>query len=143
MFTPSRDEVRTFFAQSWQKHLGRAPLTSMEALAVDIVSLHPEYQRFLTNEAVATQTEFTVDEGSMNPFLHLSLHLAIEEQLSIDQPVGLRAEFERILARPGDRHAATHAVLECLGETVWRSQREGRPIDAEAYLQCVRRQFSA
>ena len=75
----------------------------------------------------------------MNPFLHLSLHLAIEEQLSIDQPPGLREAFERIVAKSRDRHAALHAVLECLGETVWRSQREGKPLDAEAYLACVRK----
>jgi hypothetical protein len=139
MFTPSRDEVRKFFAASWQKHGARSPLTAMEALAVDIVLVHPEYQVALASEEAAMTFEFPVEQGAMNPFLHLSLHLAIEEQLSIDQPAGLRAEFERILSRTGDRHAATHALLDCLGETVWRSQRERQPLDANAYLECVRR----
>jgi hypothetical protein len=70
----------------------------------------------------------------------MSLHLAIEEQLSIDQPPGIRAEFERIRARRGDRHDALHAVLECLGETIWRAQRARAAPDAEAYLECLRRQ---
>jgi hypothetical protein len=139
MFSPNRDEVRKFFATSWQKHCSRAPLTAMESLAADIILVHPEYQETLTTEEAAIQLEFPVENGSMNPFLHLSLHLALEEQLSIDQPPGLRAEFERIFARRGDRHTAAHAVLDCLGETVWRSQRDGTPPDALAYLECVRK----
>ena len=74
-----------------------------------------------------------------NPFLHLSLHLAVEEQLAIDQPPGIRAEFERLLADRGDRHDALHAVLECLGEVVWRAQRERGVPDGEAYMECLRR----
>ena len=140
MFAPSRDEVRQFFAMVWRKQAERLPRTAMEALAADIVMLHPEYHAMLANGDVAAQMEFPVEQGAMNPFLHLSLHLAVQEQLSIDQPAGLHAEFERILARSGDRHEALHAVLDCLGETVWRSQRDGMPPDAAAYLDCVRRQ---
>ena len=139
MFSPDRNDVRKFFAEAWQKNLSRAPLSPLECMAVDIVIAHPDYQQALASAELAIQSEFTVEQGGMNPFLHMSLHLAIEEQLSIDQPAGLRAAFERILAKTRDRHAALHAVLECLGETVWRSQREGRPPDAEAYLECVRK----
>ena len=53
--------------------------------------------------------------ATVNPFLHLSLHLAVAEQLAIDQPPGIRAQFERLRAAKGDEHAALHAVLECLG----------------------------
>ena len=74
----------------------------------------------------------------MNPFLHLSLHLAISEQVSIDQPPGIRAAFEA-LRRRLDPHEAEHVILECLGETLWRSQREGKPMDAQAYLEGIRR----
>jgi hypothetical protein len=139
MFSPDRNDVRKFFAEAWQKHRSRAPLSALDCMAVDIVIAHPEYQQGLASGELAVQSEFSAETGVMNPFLHLSLHLAIEEQLSIDQPRGLRAAFERIEAKSRDRHAALHAVLECLGETVWRSQREGKPLDAEAYLACVRR----
>ena len=139
MFSPDRNDVRKFFAEAWQKNLARAPLSPLESMAVDIVAAHPEYQHTLASAESAMQSEFTVEQDRMNPFLHMSLHLAIEEQLSIDQPVGLRMAFERLLAKSLDRHAALHAVLECLGETVWRSQRESKPPDAEAYLACVRK----
>ena len=139
MFAPSRDDVRIFFAETWRKHRARAVLTAMESMAVDIILAHPEYQQTLLSGDQALESEFTVEQGQTNPFLHMSLHLAVEEQLSIDQPPGLRRAFENLLAKSHDRHAALHAVLECLGETVWRAQRDAAALDAEAYLECVRR----
>jgi hypothetical protein len=78
-----------------------------------------------------------VDES--NPFLHMSLHLALEEQLSIDQPPGIVRHFEALVAKLQDRHQALHHALECLAETVWRSQRDSAPPDADAYLDCLAR----
>jgi hypothetical protein len=138
MFNPSRDEVRRFFIEAWSKHREKRPLVGLEATAVDLMLAHPEYRQTLESPAEAGR-DFGVDDGAMNPFLHLSLHLALEEQVSIDQPPGLRAELERLTAKSGDRHAALHEILDCLGETVWRSQREGTPPDAAAYLECVKR----
>ena len=80
------------------------------------------------------------EAGDINPFLHLSLHLAVAEQLAIDQPPGIRAEFERLRAARGDEHAALHAVLECLGEVMWRRSGNGTPPDAKLYLDCLARQ---
>ena len=87
----------------------------------------------------ALKKEWTPEQGEGNPFLHLSLHLAIEEQLSIDQPPGIRAIFNTLLARHGERHTALHEVLECLGEMIWKSQRDNAPPDGAAYLDCLRR----
>ena len=138
MFTPSREEVRQFFFDAWAKYRSGRPLVGLETVALDVILAHPEYRQALEDPG-QIQHDYSVEAGAPNPFLHMSLHLAIEEQLSIDQPPGLRAEFERIAAKRGDRHAALHAVLECLGETVWRSQREGAAPDAAAYLECVKR----
>jgi len=80
------------------------------------------------------------ESGDVNPFLHLSLHLAVAEQIAIDQPPGIRAQFERIRDARGDEHEALHAVLECLGEVVWSAQRHGTPPDAELYFDCLARQ---
>ncbi|HMV19870.1 MAG TPA: DUF1841 family protein [Rhodocyclaceae bacterium] len=142
MFNPSRDQVRLFFCEAWRKHRDRLPLVGAELAAADIVGRHPEYQSLLADPDAAVQGEWTPDSGGMNPFLHLSLHLAIHEQVSIDQPPGIRAAFETLRARL-DPHAAEHVVLEALGETIWRSQREGRPMDAAAYLEALRRAATA
>ena len=77
--------------------------------------------------------------ATINPFLHLSLHLAVAEQLAIDQPPGIRAEFERLRAARGDEHAALHAVLECLGEVMWQAQRHRHARRTpQLYLDCLR-----
>jgi len=139
MFTPSRDQVRRFLADAWKKRRDGLPATPLEIMAADIAELHPEYQELLGAGDEALAREWTPEQGETNPFLHLSLHLAIEEQLSIDQPPGIRAVFEQLLARRGDRHAALHVILECLGETVWRANRNQAPPDGAAYLDCLRR----
>lgn len=139
MFAPSREQARRFFCEAWRKRREGLPASPLEALAADIVANHPEYHALLEDPA-AIEREWTPEQGATNPFLHLSLHLAIEEQLSIDQPPGLRAAFARRLARRhGDRHAALHDLLECLGEILWQAQRENRPPDGGRYLDCVNR----
>ena len=138
MFNPSRDQVRAFFCESWRKHRQRLILEGAEATAADLIAEHPEYHALLENPDAALEQEFTPESGQMNPFLHLSLHLAIADQISIDQPQGIRAAYETLRARL-DVHAAEHAILECLGETIWNAQRQGGELDANAYLESVRR----
>ncbi|HCZ16546.1 MAG TPA: DUF1841 family protein [Accumulibacter sp.] len=138
MFNPSREQVRQFFCEAWRKHRERSILEGAEVVAADLIVEHPEYHALLENPALAMEQEFTPESGQMNPFLHLSLHLAVAEQISIDQPFGIRSAYQALRARL-DVHAAEHAIIECLGETIWRAQRDGGAIDGAAYLDCVRR----
>ena len=138
MFNPSREQVRRFFCESWRKHRERLILEGAEATAADLIAEHPEYHALLENPQAAIEREFTPEGGRMNPFLHLSLHLAVAEQISIDQPQGIKAAYF-VLRRTLDVHDAEHAVMECLGEALWRAQRNQAPIDGEAYLDCVRK----
>ncbi|MBE2257275.1 MAG: DUF1841 family protein [Rhodobacteraceae bacterium] len=138
MFNPSREQVRQFFCDAWRKHRQRLFLEGAEVVAADLIVEHPEYHSLLENSALALAQEFTPESGQMNPFLHLSLHLAVAEQISIDQPPGIRAAYQALRARL-DVHDAEHAILECLGEALWRAQRDGGAIDGVAYLDCVRR----
>ena len=138
MFNPSREQVRHFFCESWRKHRERLILEGAEATAADLIAEHPEYHALLENPQAAIEREFTPEGGQMNPFLHLSLHLAIAEQISIDQPKGIKAAYFA-LRQKMEVHDAEHAIMECLGEAIWRSQREKAPMDGEAYLDCVRR----
>ncbi|MBL8419026.1 MAG: DUF1841 family protein [Dechloromonas sp.] len=141
MFSPSRDQVRQFFCAAWKKHQERLPLVGAEVTAADIAARHPEYHALLADSAGALEKEWTPEGGQMNPFLHLSLHLAIHEQVSIDQPPGIRAAFHRLRAKM-EAHAVEHVLLECLGETIWRAQRSGEPMDAAAYLDQINRSAS-
>ncbi|MEJ7669114.1 MAG: DUF1841 family protein [Casimicrobiaceae bacterium] len=141
MFTPTREEARLFLTDSWAKFRAHATLTDLEQIAAGLIALHPEYYLFLEHPDQHTSRDFTPETGDVNPFLHLSLHLAVAEQLAIDQPPGICAEFARIRAARGDEHAALHAVVECLGEVVWHAQRYRMPPDGALYLACLKRQI--
>jgi hypothetical protein len=137
MFSPTRDQVRRFFFEAWTKYRNSVPLEGLEQSAIELILLHPEYQSLLESEESLAR-EFTPESGELNPFLHLSLHLALSEQLSIDQPRGIR-ELHAKLHATRDEHDALHVLLECLGETVWQAQRTGKPPDEAAYLECIRK----
>ena len=139
MFQPSQHDVRRFFCEVLRKQRAREPLTPMEAVAAPWVAEHPEYHADLADVDAAIAAVYTVEEGRANPFLHLSMHLSIAEQVSIDQPTGIRQAFELLAARRGSAHEAHHGIMECLGEMIWASQRSGLPPDGLAYLDCVRR----
>jgi hypothetical protein len=140
MFAPTRDEARRFLIDAWAKQRAGAALSGLEARAAALIALHPEYHAVLEAPERHLDRDYAPESGAINPFLHLSLHLAVAEQLAIDQPPGIRAEFERIRAVRGDEHAALHAVLECLGEAIWQAQRHRAPPDGQLYLDCLARQ---
>jgi hypothetical protein len=122
------------------RNFAREPLSGLEQTAVELIALHPEYHAILEAPERNLDRDWRPESGDVNPFLHLSLHVAVAEQLAIDQPPGIRAEFDRIKGARGDEHAALHAVLECLGEVLWNAQRHGTPPDARLYLACLERQ---
>jgi len=140
MFTPTRDEARRFLFEAWRKHRAGEPTSPIEQQAAELIALHPEYHALLDAPAKHLDRDFVPEGGAVNPFLHLSLHLAVAEQLAIDQPPGIRAEFERLRDARGDAHAALHAILECLGEVVWHAQRTNSTPDGALYLACLARQ---
>lgn len=143
MFNPSRDQIRQFFIESWRKHLTKESLSPMEDIAAELVFQHPEYHALIENPE-AVDKDFRPEDGQINPFLHLSLHLAIHEQLSIDQPPGIRSAYDACLRQRGDdRHAALHDVLEALGETLFEAQSSGKPLDALAYIEKVKKKGGA
>ncbi len=139
MFNPSRDQVRSFFFETWAKYQQGGALSAIEQTALSVIVLHPEYHALLGQSERSQDRDFSPEDAELNPFLHLSLHLAIEEQLSIDQPPGIRACFEALTRKTGSEHDAKHQVLECLGETVWEAQRSGAPPDQARYLECLER----
>lgn len=141
MFNPSREQVRALFFETWRKYRGGETLAGMETIALGAVLLHPEYHRVLDAPERHRDQEYFPELGETNPFLHLSLHVALEEQLTIDQPAGVRERFSLIVRKTADRHAALHAAIDCLAEMIWRSQRDRAPPDATAYLGCLERAY--
>lgn len=125
------------YARAWNKAQRGAVLTPLEARIAGVIAEHPEYQAAVANPEAA-EADYLPEAGRTNPFLHMGLHIAIREQVAIDRPTGVRAVFSGLAAARG-AHAAEHAMLECLAETLWEAQREARPPDDGAYLERLRR----
>lgn len=146
MFNPSKEDVRRFFCSAWRKEQSGLLLAPIEMITAQWIGRHPEYHELLGDEEAAVAAEFSPERGDSNPFLHLAMHLAIEEQISIDQPTGIRAVFAMLTARTGDVHAAAHEAMECLGRVVWEAQRSTLPPNPEAinaqYLDCLQQRVS-
>lgn len=136
MFDPSREQVRETFFGAWRKYRAGEPLVGIETIVLDVILAHPEYHELLADPERYRDEDYA---DRPNPFLHMSLHVALEEQLSIDQPPGIAAAYQRLLARTRERHEALHEAIECLAETVWQAQRHHAPPDAAAYLECLER----
>jgi hypothetical protein len=143
MFNPSRDQVRQFFFDTWAKYRSGQPLAGAEVPALAAILAHPEYHPMLDDPERYRERDYPPEFGETNPFMHLSMHLAIAEQVSIDQPAGIRERHRKMLERFGEPMQAEHPIMDCLAEMIWQSQRSGMPYDAVAYLACIDRKMGA
>jgi hypothetical protein len=139
MFNPSQADVRRFFCSVFSKARAGQPLEAIETIASQWIDQHPEFNSDLQDVDAALASMNDLREGKINPFLHLSMHLSITEQCSIDQPRGIRQAVELLTHRRDSLHEAHHDAMECLGTMLWESQRAGRPPEGQAYVTCVQR----
>ncbi|MDO5693594.1 MAG: DUF1841 family protein [Pseudomonadota bacterium] len=139
MFTPSQEQVRRFFCGAWARQQAGQPLEAIEQLAAGWIAEHPEWHADFADADAAVARDYGDGAVGGNPFLHLSMHLSISEQCSIDQPRGIRQAVELLAARRGDLHAAHHEVMECLGQMLADAQSSARPPDGNAYIAAVQR----
>ena len=134
----SREEIRRIYQQVWRKMQQRSLLEPMESLIAEVIEIHPEYQPLLEENEDLDKLEFTPEQGQTNPFLHMGMHIALREQAGADRPAGIAEIYARLI-QARDRHEAEHAMIECLGESLWQAQRDNRPPDESAYLECLRK----
>jgi hypothetical protein len=139
----TREQLRRTYAEAWAKHLTHSLLTPLEALITDVIGAHPEYQGILANADTAIAFEQNAAGDAENPFLHMGLHLAVREQLSIDRPPGIRDLHRQLQAQYGDTHLAEHALMEALGEELYAAQRSGQAPDEKQYLVRARNRLAA
>ena len=139
MFNPSQEDVRRFFCSVFEKSQNGQAMEAIEIIASQWLAEHPEYHADMADVEAAVARMADADPTRENPFLHLSMHLSLSEQCSIDQPRGIRQAVELLTHRRDSLHAAHHEAMECLGQILWESQRSGRPPDGDAYVAAVQR----
>ena len=141
MFNPTRDQARDFLFEAWAKYRAAVPLTAMEAMAAEVIASHPEChpmfddrERYLERHR---DRDYPPEFGETNPFLHINMHLSIREQVSIDQPQGVRGHHHALSTKHGSAVAAEHEMMDCLAEMLWHAQRQRTAPDAQIYLACL------
>lgn len=134
----NRDEIRRVYIDVWNKCQQGALLEPMESVIASVIELHPEYHELLQQGAVAQQAEFSAEAGHSNPFLHMGMHIALREQTGTDRPSGISRIHQQLTARLG-QHEAEHGMMECLGQVLWRAQRDYAMPDESAYLECLQK----
>ncbi len=139
MFGSDRAAMREVFFRAWHGYRKNRTLDGIESVIVDVALRHPEYHAVLDATDNAPPRDFHAALGETNPFMHMGLHIAIAEQLSIDQPPGVRRCYQKLSARLSDPHTAEHAMMNCLEEMLWQSQQSQQPPDQAAYLKCLER----
>ena len=139
----TREQLRRTYAETWAKHLARSPLTPLEALIADVIGAHSEYQSIVADADAALAFEADAAGAADNPFLHMGLHLAVREQLSIDRPPGIRDLHRQLQAQYGESHLAEHALMEALGEELYLAQRNGSAPDEKQYLARARNRLAS
>lgn len=135
IFGQDRNELRNMYTAAWQKHCDQQPLTPLEDQIAQVIAEHPEYHQAVGGDL---SRDFTIAGGETNPFLHMSLHLGIREQVATDRPTGIAKIFRRLANQDGDAHTAEHRMFDCLAETLWDAQRRQQPPDDQDYLQRLR-----
>ena len=65
----------------------------MEHIALDVDFNAPGIPCHVDDPERYHHKDYLPEMGDTNPFLHMSMHMAIKEQLSIDQPAGIRRTF--------------------------------------------------
>jgi len=137
MFGQNREQLRRMYMDAWRKQQAGELLSPLETMITEVVAMHPEYHPLLEQGEDTLDKDFLPEQGESNPFMHMGMHIAIREQLSIDRPAGIIEAIRALLAQVQDAHTVEHQVMECLGQSLWEAQRAGQAPDEAAYLRCV------
>lgn len=143
LFSNDRTELRQVFFNAWQKQQQSITLEPMEQIIVNVLKLHPEYHGFFEKSDTNIDKDFSPEMGQTNPFLHLSMHIAIHEQLSVNQPAGIADAFNRLIDKTKDAHETEHILMDCLGEMIWKAQRDNAAPDEKVYFQCIQQKINS
>lgn len=137
MFGNDRNQLRQMFFDVWRKHNEKSELEALEQLICQIILMHPEYHPLLENPEKNLQREYFAEQGELNPFLHMAMHISIHEQLATQRPNGITEVYARLLAKAPDPHQSEHIMMDCLSEMIWQSQKSGQPPDDQSYMNCL------
>ncbi|MCP3868458.1 MAG: DUF1841 family protein [Gammaproteobacteria bacterium] len=138
MYGSDRTQMRRVYTEAWRKRLAGEPMDPLEQIIASVVEQHPEYHGLMEAPVKSLERDFLPDGGESNPFLHLAMHLSLQEQISTNRPAGVSGLYRQLTLKCGDAHTAEHKIMECLAQMIWEAQRQNRMPDEQAYLDCIK-----
>lgn len=132
-------DTRKVFFDAWQKELHGQPLTALEAIIVDVLKRHPEYQSIFSHQEAFENFQINLNQGDHNPFFHLSLHVAILEQVGANRPQGIKEIYKRLCQKHRDNTEAEHKMMEILAHALYTANQATGVADEKIYLENLRR----
>ena len=130
MFTSDRSKQRQYLKQAWEKYTRQDQLEPLELQLAKIVEKHPEYHDLIKN----LDSEYFPEQGNTNPFLHINLHLTLQDQLTMDQPKGIKGIHNRLLVKIKDEHEVEHMMMEHIAEMIFNAQKNNTAFDLDGYI---------
>lgn len=133
MYSNDRIQLRKVYMEAWRKANDQELLSPLEDMMARVISVHPEYQYYFNDDNVVDK-DFTVDSGETNPFLHISLHMAVREQIANNQPSGIADIYHHVCHTLGDAHEAEHALMRHLAELIGEIAKGKSELDERQYI---------
>jgi hypothetical protein len=139
LFGQQRTDTRQVFFDAWQKWQQQQGLTRQEQRIVAIIQAHPEYHYLFNDRDRYLDRDFFGQLGETNPFLHMSLHLSVQEQVSLNQPHGIRKLFQRAQHVFQSSHEAEHCLANSLAAELAAMQYHAHAFAEKAYLKRIKK----
>ena len=134
MSNNQRTQLRTTFLNAWGKQKKQQPLSALEQSIVTLIAEHPEYIAGIENMDAALETDYALDD---NPFLHLSLHLSLQDQIQTNRPAGIQAIYHNLLKKYQDPHETQHRMMDVLAHLLLDAQKTNKMPDESSYLKSL------
>ncbi|MHB1286016.1 MAG: DUF1841 family protein [Leptospirales bacterium] len=107
-------------------------LEGEDAKIASIMAAHPELDPFWSlGEASASPQE--VDGQMVNPFVHVTLHLVVENQIEREYPQEVKKTFMRLVEQGDTEHDALHSIISVYANLYFRALRKGQSFDESEY----------
>ena len=122
-------------------------LSELEKIAYSIILEHPEYNYIFENQEKYLDYQWLPEDGIINPMLHLALHMAVTEQLSVTKLSAITSTEintlqQQILQKYPIRHQAEHQLMECLAEMIFHAERSKTPPNIDIYINCIKKKLN-
>ena len=130
-----QDQTRAFILKVWHKMQDNQQMQGLEKIIANVILIHPEYTEILNTKNILTE----IFSPEQNPFYHMGMHIALEEQLMSDRPTGMTHIYAQLTEKYSDHHHLQHAILGCLHTSLMNAEAHQQMPDENSYLQCVQK----